>query len=81
MNFHSNQHNASAFPLESQSPLCPGCPSLFPHIFINLKLKSPKQLCDFQKWLKCVSVKIHFVWLCATMKHLINEEIEVISAL
>lgn len=48
-------------------------------IFINLELKSPKQLCDFQKRLIRVSVKIHFVWLCATMKHFFNEEIEVVS--
>lgn len=27
-------------------------------IFINLELKSPKQLCDFQKCLKCASMKI-----------------------
>lgn len=81
MNFHSNQHNASAFPWKACLSSAQDAPLFFPHIFINLRLKSPKRLCDFQKWLKRVSVKIHFVWLCATMKHLINEEIEVVSSL
>lgn len=68
--------------LKSLAPLLPGYPFPLSHcISINLELKSAKQLCDFQKCLKAISMKMYFLWLCATMKLFFNEEIEVVSAL
>lgn len=55
--------------LKSLASLLPGCPLPLSHcISINLELKSAKQLCDYQKCLKSMSMKMYFLWQCATMK-------------